>query len=172
MFTRMIESISSLSGWLAQWASYAMMILTTVDVGLRYVLRKHLLWTDEVSIYLMLCIAFIGAAATMKAGRHIRVDLVWIFLPQKTRLWLNAITAFITCIVLCIVFWYTSLWVYQSYVTKWTAPSVLLTPFWIPQLVMPIGLFFLLAQCLLGLSKSLKALRTDDMTTDGGCLPE
>lgn len=172
MVIRIIESISSASGWLAQWASYVMMGLISIDVGLRYIFRKPFLWTDEISIYLMLYIAFIGAAATLKAGRHIQVDILWSRLPIKVRLWLDAITTFISLVVLCIVLYQTILWVYQSYVTKWTAPSILLTPFWIPQSVIPIGLFFLVMQCMVGLYKAITAVRNRDGSVKGGQLPK
>lgn len=157
MFTKAIESVSTVSGWLSGAGVYAMVFIVFIDVVLRYFIGKPLLFADEVSVYCMIYITFIGAALTMKRGAHIKVDILYSKLRKNARLWLDAVTLAVGTIIGAIATWQTALWVRYTYNFGFTSPGILETPMWIPMAIIPIGLFLWTLQYLV---EAIKALNT------------
>lgn len=141
MITRAIETLSIVSGWLAGIGVYGLTIVVFVDVVLRYFFSRSIFIADELSIYFMIYVAFLGAAMTMKQGAHIKVDLLYKRLPKKACLWLDAVTMIVGTIICFIMTYQCALWVQYTYKTNYISPSILETPMWIPMSVIPIGLF-------------------------------
>lgn len=168
MFVRVIETISSVSGWLSGIGIYAMTGIIFVDVFLRYVFSKSLLFADEMSIYLMVYIAFIGAGLTMKMGRHIRVDILYLRLSQRAQLWLDIVTTVMGTIVTFIMTWQCTKWVIYTHRTSFISPGILETPMWIPMMVVPIGLFIWSMQYIAESVKAIGLLRTYDSKAGEG----
>lgn len=159
MFVRLIETLSSVSGWWSGIGVYAMTAMIFVDVFLRYVFARPLLFADEMSVYFMVYVAFIGAALTMKMGRHIRVDILYLHLPRKVRLWLDAVTSVLGTLVTFIMTWHCAKWVIYTYRTNFISPSILETPMWIPMMVVPAGLFLWSMQYIAESVKAISLLR-------------
>ena len=141
MIIRVIERISSVSGWLSGIGMIVMAVVIFIDVILRYFFTRPLLFADEVSVYCMVYAAFVGAALTLKMRRHIMVDLLYKHLPPKIQLWLDVFTTLLGTFVICIITWESAGWVHYTYKSGFTSPGVLQTAMWIPMSVVPLGLF-------------------------------
>ena len=141
MITRAIETLSIVSGWLAGIGVYGLTIVVFIDVVLRYFFSRSIFIADELSIYFMIYVAFLGAAMTMKQGAHIKVDLLYKRLSKKARLWLDAVTMIVGTLICFIMTYQCAMWVRYTYKTNYISPSILETPMWIPMSVIPIGLF-------------------------------
>lgn len=165
MFLRMIETLSSWSGWLAGIGIVIMAGVITVDVFLRYVLGDPLLFADDVSVYCMIFITFVGAALTLKMKRHIAVDMLYVNLPRRVQLWLDVVTTFFSCFITWVLTWYTIVWVRNTYYAGHLSQSILATPMWIPMSVVPLGLFLLGLQCIVECVKVVRTLRDQENHT-------
>lgn len=159
MWIRAIEAVSTVSGWLSGLGVIVMTVLVVVDVFLRYVFRSPLLFSDDVSVYCMIYITFVGAALTMKMGRHIRVDLLYLHLSKRAQLRLDVATSLIGMIVLFIVTWQSVGWVQYTYRFGFKSSGILETPMWIPMSVIPLGLFFFSLQYIAEVGKAIGLLR-------------
>jgi TRAP-type C4-dicarboxylate transport system permease small subunit len=53
-----------------------MATLVFVNVIARYVLNFSIIWAEEVSQYLMIWIAYLGAGLAMREGRHVAVEML------------------------------------------------------------------------------------------------
>ncbi len=157
-----IESSSTALTKVAMWGTFAMMILISWDVISRYVFDAPLLFSDEISGYLLVYICFLGAAGTMKQKRHINVDVLVNRLKAQTRMRLELVTSFIGLGFLLVFLWHSYVMVYRAYVRGVRMPSVLLTPLWIPESLVLIGTFFLVLQFIVEIRKSIKTLRTGE----------
>ena len=62
-----------------------MVVLVVVNVFCRYVLNFSLVWAEEVSQYLMVWVAFLGAGLALRQGRHVAVEMLQELLPVGTR---------------------------------------------------------------------------------------
>jgi len=158
----MIESSSSALTKVGMWGTFAMMILISWDVIARYVFNSPLLFSDEVSGYLLVYICFFGAAGTLKEKRHVNVDILVNRLKTLNRKRLELVTYFLSLGFLLIFLWHAFVMVYRSYVRGVRMPSILLTPIWIPQSLLLIGTFFLVLQLIIEIRKSIKTFRSGE----------
>jgi len=76
---------SRTGGLLSALTVWLLAITVTYDVILR-MLGTPTLWASEVSIYLMLAMAFLGAGATQAADGHFRVNFVRDLCPRKVQI--------------------------------------------------------------------------------------
>jgi TRAP-type C4-dicarboxylate transport system permease small subunit len=50
----------------------------------RYVLNDSFAWTEEIAIYGLVAVVFLGSAMCVRLSRHIHVDLLYRYLPPRT----------------------------------------------------------------------------------------
>ena len=159
MLFKVIETVSSWSGWFSGIGVLIMAVVTTTDVILRYFFGKPLLFADDVGVYCMIFITFVGAALTLKMKRHIMVDMFYKMLPRRAQLWLDVVTTFLGCFVVWVLTWHTTVWVRYTYVSEYTSSGILQTPMWMPMSVIPIGLFLFGLQYIVECVKVVRTLQ-------------
>ena len=158
MLLRVMETISSWSGWFSGIGVVIMGVIITIDVTLRYFFGKPLLFADDISVYGMIFITFVGAALTLKMKRHIMVDMLYKMLPRRAQVRMDVATTFVGCFIIWLLTWYTTAWVLYTYQSGYTSSGILQTPMWIPMSVVPIGLFFFGLQYIVECVKVVRAL--------------
>ena len=156
---KVIESFSHFLMHVAMWGVFAMMLLVVIDVGMRAVANRSTLIADEMGGYLLVLIAYLGMAEAYKLGRHIRVDIVTARLPGRLRAWLDLALCFVGLVALIIVVWRAVIMVYRSYAGNVIIPGIFLTPVYLPQTLVVIGLAALALQCAVDLTGSFYTLR-------------
>ncbi len=147
--SKVVDRISLSLFHIAKWGLFFMMALVTVDVILRYLFKRPTGVADEISGYLLILIVFLGAAHTLKAGRHVSVDMAVKRLPPRIRYWLDLVTSILGILAVAMILWRAVIIVYTSYSRGQLWPSALQTPMYIPQLLLPVGLFVLMLQCIM-----------------------
>ncbi len=80
-----------------------MMMLTVVDVALRYLFHRPIYGGMELTEYLMVCVGTLGLAWCAKEGAHIRVDLVVSRLPQTAQKVLDVVNYILVVFVAGII---------------------------------------------------------------------
>ncbi len=153
------DRFSSFLAYVAMWGVFAMMLLVVIDVGMRAVANRSTLIADEMGGYLLVLIAYLGMAEAYKLGRHIRVDIVTARLPGRLRAWLDVGLCFVGLVALIIVVWRAIIMVYRSQIGDVIIPGIFLTPVYLPQTLVVIGLAALALQCAVDLIGSFYTLR-------------
>ena len=106
---RAISFISRVMGYVSGFVLSAMMLITVVDIFMRYLFSQALTGTSEVVEYMMVCMVFFGLAWCALKGRHITVDLVVSRLSPKAQAIVDIIT-YVLGLCLCFVLsWHTFL---------------------------------------------------------------
>ncbi len=124
------------------------MLSIALDVTLRYSLNRPILWTVEISQYIMVWITFMATAWLLKREGHVSMDQVINRLNPKTQALLNTITSTFGAIACLIVAWYGTqvTWGYfrggDYYFTLLEAPK------WPMTAIVVIGSFLLFIQFL------------------------
>ncbi len=169
MLLRFIETISSWSGWFSGIAVVIMAAVTTTDVFLRYFFGKPLLVADDIGVYCMIFVTFVGAALTLKMKRHIMVDMFYKMLPRRAQQWLDVVTTFAGCFVIWVLTWYTFVWVRYTYESGYTSSGILQTPMWMPMSIIPFGFFLFGMQYIVECVKVVRALNdpNDNVKKEG-----
>lgn len=57
--------------------------LTFLQVVMRYVFDAPIYWTEEVVLYAIIVVSFVGISIGIRLGSHISVDLLDAFVPEK-----------------------------------------------------------------------------------------
>jgi TRAP-type C4-dicarboxylate transport system permease small subunit len=70
-----------LEDWICLGFFWLMTGLVVTQFFTRYVLNDSFAWTEELAVYCLIPVVFIGAAACVRRSRHIQVNLVYRWLP-------------------------------------------------------------------------------------------
>ncbi len=140
-------------------ALLAMMVVITVEVVLRSAFRYSLEFTDEVSGYLLVAVTFLSIGISLHEGALFRVDFLYNRFPSGFRLAVDFLySAFSTVFVIVVDYQIFRLLV-SSIRRGMTAPTLLGTPLYLPQLIMPIGMTFVVLLLLADTRQRFRAWR-------------
>jgi TRAP-type C4-dicarboxylate transport system permease small subunit len=115
----------------------AMIGLATAQIVLRNLFDVGFIWGDEMLRMLVLWLAVAGAVAASRGDKHIHIDLLNRYLPERVARALKVLLHLFTAAVAGVMAWYSLAFVR----TSWEFGDVLLgsVPAWIPQAVLPVG---------------------------------
>ena len=115
----------------------AMMILAVGQIVLRIFFSFGFVWADELIKLMVLWIALIASIAAARNNKHLRIDVLSHFVPEKyariPRLIVEAFTAFM-CGVLA---WQS--WLYLNLTIEFEDTVLIDTPAWIAYSVLPLA---------------------------------
>lgn len=105
-FAQAINRINLAVGSSVAFASIAMALVTTAVVILRYGFEQGAIAAQESVLYLHGTLFMLGAAPTLLADKHVRVDVFYRNFSKRQQTWVNTVghTLFTTPICLLIVF--------------------------------------------------------------------
>lgn len=145
---------------------FAILLNFTNVIG-RYVFGRSLLWADEVQVFIMIAMTFLGAVVVTWRRAHLRMDALTRLMPARLKTIINIVEA-IVMLVLC-GFVFTQSWDYASRMFVFGRTSDTAgVPMWIPHgtLALGFGLIFLI--CLWHGFRELKSLPTTNETPSRG----
>jgi len=71
----------SFEDWICFGFFWAMSALVFLQFFSRYVLNDSFAWTEELAVYCLIPVVFIGAAMCVRRSRHIQVNILYRYLP-------------------------------------------------------------------------------------------
>jgi len=71
----------SVEDWVCFGFFWVMAALVFLQFFTRYVLNDSLAWTEELAVYCLIPVVFIGAAMCVRRSRHIQVNILYRYLP-------------------------------------------------------------------------------------------
>ena len=158
--SRVIESVLAL-------AFIGAIGLNFADVLDRYLFGQSIRGADEVQIYIMVTMAFLGAAIVSWRNSHLRMDVLAQRLPQHLRSALRIAELVVLIVISGFVALQSAFYVAQMYALESTSTNAQI-PMWIPHAAVAIGftLIFLIAlvrslQRVLGASERARALKAE-----------
>jgi TRAP-type C4-dicarboxylate transport system permease small subunit len=96
--------------YVAVVVSAGMIAFSTVAVALDILLRtfanKPILGVSELVEYALIYITFIGSAWLLRQEQHLKLDVLYNFLPKKARYFLDTVSICIILFVVFILSWY------------------------------------------------------------------
>lgn len=157
-----IDWVNHQFGRLAAWAVLAAALISAFNVVRRYAFNLSSNAWLEVQWYLFAAMVLLGAAYTLNKNEHVRVDLLYASVSDKTRLWIDIFgIVFFLFPSIGILAYETWPIFWDSYVSGETSGNAGGLIRWPVKLLMPVGFALVVLQGLSELIKRVAALRHD-----------
>mgnify|MGYP001823159808 FL=1 len=157
----MLDRISTAIGQAASWLTLFMVVVTFIVVVLRYVFDIGFIWVQESIIWTHAVVFMLGAAYTLQAEEHVRVDVFYRNMSDRSRAWVDLIGVLIFLLPLCVFLAWNSI----DFVTQsWTIGERSCEPGGLPYPFFPmlktVVLLMPITVALQGISLFLRSLDT------------
>ena len=91
MMNKFIDYIKNLEVGICAVLTAVITVTITAQIFFRYFLRNPLRWAEELSMFLLPWIVFIGTSALLKIGGHIKVTVIYDKFPERVRVVMDVI---------------------------------------------------------------------------------
>lgn len=126
-----------------------MMLLSSVDVVMRYALNSPIAWAyDLITNYLLVASFFFGLSYTLRMNHHISVDFFARMIPTKAYHWFMAMGCLAAAVIFACVAWYGLRDAFHAWTQDEVAFGALIWPMWPAKAVIPLGMAPLALRCL------------------------
>jgi TRAP-type mannitol/chloroaromatic compound transport system permease small subunit len=152
-----IDALNDRVGRAVAWTTLLLVLVTFVDVVMRYFFNTSYVFTQELEWHVFAFIFLMGAGYTLKNDGHVRVEVFYGKLSPKGRAWINLAGVVFFLIPSCLVFLKTSTpFVMESFRIMEGSPDPGGIPFrFILKSCIPVGYALMLLQ---GISLGLNSL--------------
>jgi TRAP-type C4-dicarboxylate transport system permease small subunit len=102
----------AIEDWVTLGIFWLMCACVFLQFFTRYVLNNSFAWTEEIAIYCLVAVVFLGSSMCVRLARHIHVDFLYRYLPKR----MGRIAATFVDVIRVILFSYLALlvWRYSS----------------------------------------------------------
>lgn len=178
-----IDEVNRLIGLIAIWLVLLCALVSAVNAIIRYS-SGGLLWLEaktglglfgwlytlyadnsnalsDSAWYMFAAVVMLGGAWTLKVNAHVRVDLVYGAVSERTRTWIDLLGGLFFLLPLCVLLiWFTWGWAWTSLLTQEASANAGGLPQWPPKILLPVGFAILLLQGIAEITKCILALTT------------
>ena len=159
-FSRLVDSLNTRFGRIADWMVLLACLLAAANAGLRYAFSMGSNASLEAQWYFFAGMVMLGGSYTLFRNEHVRVDLIYGWLSDRARIWIDVIglTLFVLP-AMALLAWMTWPFFLDSWMRGETSssPGGLLR--WPVKLLLPLGFALITAQGLSELIKRIAVLR-------------
>jgi TRAP-type mannitol/chloroaromatic compound transport system permease small subunit len=157
----LLDRISSITGKLTAWLTLFMVIVTFIVVIMRYVFDAGLIWVQESVVWMHAVVFMLGAAYTLRAEEHVRVDIFYRSMSERRRAWVDLVGVIVFLMPLCVFLaWASFDFVIQSWRIGESSRESGGLPYPFVPLLKSVLLLMPVAVALQGASLCLKSVRT------------
>jgi len=156
----LIATLNEKVGSLVAWLTTGLMLLVGYDVFTRYLLKRSSVAVQELEWHLFAIIFLLGAGFTLKHNRHVRVDVFYARLTQKSRAWIDLLGSLLFLLPFAaLIIWTSFTFVKNAFLIGETSPD----PGGLParfliKAAIPVGFALLLLQALAVAGEALRVI--------------
>jgi len=154
--SRAIDWLNAQFGVIANWLVLLACLISAGNAGSRYLFSVSSNGWLEIQWYMFGGMVLLGAPYTLKMNEHVRVDLVYGLVSERTRLWIDIIGGLLFLLPICaILTYFTWVWFVESWTINEASSNAGGLVRWPVKLLLPVG-FALMA--LQGISEIIKRI--------------
>ena len=120
----------------------AMMLLAVGQIALRIFFESGLIWADELIKNMVLWVALVASVAAARSRRHLRIDILSHFVPERLARLPAAVVDLFAALVCGVISWHSTR--YIALTMEYGDTVLLDTPAWLVQGILPLA-FLLMA---------------------------
>lgn len=146
IYIRIVDQINRIAGYVAAFLMVPLMLITTYEVLMRYVIQRPTIWSWDLNIQLFAAIVMLGGADTLRRKGHVMMDVMVLKMPMKKRAILELFTYIIFLFGVGVLLWGGWDQGLASLKALERMPTVWAPPYYTMKMLIPIGAFLLLLQ--------------------------
>lgn len=157
--TNAIDRLNDAAGFIAKWLVLLACVVSATNATVRYLLNYSSNGWLEIQWYMFGGMVFLGAAQTLRLNEHVRVDVLYSWVSDRTRLWIDILGI---CIFLLPAMFYLLYLTWPFFLRSFelheysnNAGGLLLWPI---KAVLPLGFALLILQGISELIKRIAAI--------------
>jgi len=157
--SRAIDYVNEKFGVIANWLVLLACLISAAAATGRYMFNVGSNAWLEVQWYMFAGMVMLGAPYTLKLNEHVRVDLIYGSVSQRTRLWIDIVGGFLFLLPICIILiHFTWPWFVESWRLSETSSNAGGLIRWPVKLLLPVGFALMAAQGVSEIIKRIAAL--------------
>lgn len=137
---RLFDAMAALVRGTTGLALIVLVLMVCAEIVSRSFFNHSLKVVEELAGYLVVSLTLFGASLSLRSNSLFQVGFVLHTLPAGLQRMLNLLFQLVALGVCGVLIWQTGKLVLSSYARGNVAPTTLMTPLWIPQLLVPLGL--------------------------------
>ena len=157
LLLKFADAVDAASEWIGQWLKWLVLLSSLISAGnalVRYTLHTSSNGWLEIQWYMFAGMVLLGGPYTLKMNEHVRVDLIYGMVSERTRIWIDIVGGLLFLLPICVILTYFT---WPWFVDSWRINEVSTNAGglirWPVKLLMPVG-FALMA--LQGISEIIK----------------
>jgi len=159
-FSRVVDDINALFGRAADWMTLLACLISAGNAFMRYGISYSSNAWLEVQWYLFAGMVMLGASYTLYRNEHVRVDIVFGNVSERTRLWIDVFGIVVFLLpAMALLAWMTWPFFLDSWQRTEGSQNAGGLLRWPVKLLMPVGFFLITLQGLSELIKRIALLR-------------
>lgn len=135
--------LNNLEEYLCTFLLSVMAFTVLLQVLTRFIFDMPLRWTEELSIYILAWVSFLGASVGIKRWAHIGVEAFVVLLPQRMQRYAKLLSLALCMVFFFIMFFFGLEIVQKQFTTGQVSPAMRI-PMYVAYLSVPIGGGFML----------------------------
>jgi TRAP-type mannitol/chloroaromatic compound transport system permease small subunit len=157
--SRFIDWFNEKFSVVANWLVLLSCLISAGNAFSRYLFSISSNGWLEIQWYMFAGMVLLGAPYTLKMNEHVRVDLIYGMVSERTRIWIDIIGGFLFLLPICIILTYfTWPWFVESLKINEVSTNAGGLIRWPVKLMMPVGFAMMAAQGISEIIKRVAAL--------------
>ncbi|MCC6777473.1 MAG: TRAP transporter small permease subunit [Hyphomicrobiales bacterium] len=157
--SRGIDAVSDRFGTVANWLVLLACVISAGNATSRYLFSASSNAWLEVQWYMFAGMVLLGGPYTLKVNEHVRVDLLYSAVSERTRLWIDILGCLLFLLPMCLILvYFTWPWFLESWRIDEMSSNAGGLIRWPVKLLLPVGFALMALQGISELIKRVDAL--------------
>jgi TRAP-type mannitol/chloroaromatic compound transport system permease small subunit len=154
-----IDALNEKFGVIANWLVLLACLISAGNAASRYLFSESSNGWLEVQWYMFAGMVLLGGPYTLKMNEHVRVDLVYGMVSERTRIWIDIVGGVLFLLPICVILiYFTWPWFVESWRLGEESSNAGGLIRWPVKLVLPVGFALMVLQGISELIKRVAAL--------------
>ena len=162
--SRAIDWMNAKIAVIANWLVLLACLISAGNAASRYLISVSSNGWLEIQWYMFAGMVLLGAPYTLKMNEHVRVDLVYGMVSERTRIWIDIIGGVLFLLPICVILTYfTWPWFVESWIQNEGSSNAGGLIRWPVKLLLPVGFALMTLQ---GISEIIKRVAAIEHVID------
>ena len=158
-FSRGVDWVSTRVAVVANWLVLLAALISAGNAASRYLFSESSNGWLEIQWYMFAGMVLLGAPYTLKMNEHVRVDLVYGMVSERTQIWIDIVGGVLFLLPICIILTYfTWPWFVESWLQNEQSSNAGGLIRWPIKLLLPVGFCMMAVQGISEIIKRIAAL--------------